>query len=234
LGDRTQFDGLVLLQSPFIVDINSLLNASVTWHTTNGDINYTIVDSMIYLLDYGYRIRLDSDKRYDIIVVIDDYTFGSLNFAMKKGLWCEYNPSSYMSKISYSSAGTLHKIDSKYLDVAGSVTSVNGKTGDVVINKTDIGLNNVDNTSDNDKPISSATRIALSQKQGVLISGTNIKSINNLSVLGSGNLNIDKTSVGLGNVDNTSDANKPISTATQAALDTKQNIMVIEVLGSDE
>jgi len=32
---------------------------------------------------------------------------------------------------------------------------------------------------------------------------------------------IDKSDVGLGNVDNTSDANKPISTATQNALDTK-------------
>lgn len=35
---------------------------------------------------------------------------------------------------------------------------------------------------------------------------------------------IDKTSVGLGNVDNTSDANKPVSTATQTALDGKINI----------
>ena len=32
-----------------------------------------------------------------------------------------------------------------------------------------------------------------------------------------------KTDVGLGNVDNTSDANKPISTATQTALDLKAN-----------
>lgn len=32
---------------------------------------------------------------------------------------------------------------------------------------------------------------------------------------------VDKTTVGLGNVDNTADIDKPISTATQAALDTK-------------
>jgi hypothetical protein len=32
---------------------------------------------------------------------------------------------------------------------------------------------------------------------------------------------LDKTAIGLGNVDNTSDANKPVSTATQTALDTK-------------
>ena len=34
---------------------------------------------------------------------------------------------------------------------------------------------------------------------------------------------VTKTQVGLGNVDNTSDANKPISTATQTALDLKAN-----------
>lgn len=35
---------------------------------------------------------------------------------------------------------------------------------------------------------------------------------------------LDKTAVGLGNVDNTSDVNKPISTATQTALDLKANL----------
>jgi hypothetical protein len=36
-----------------------------------------------------------------------------------------------------------------------------------------------------------------------------------------------KSDVGLGNVDNTSDANKPISTATQTALNAKQNLITI-------
>jgi hypothetical protein len=35
-----------------------------------------------------------------------------------------------------------------------------------------------------------------------------------------------KADVGLGNVDNTSDANKPVSTATQTALDTKTNKLI--------
>ena len=38
-----------------------------------------------------------------------------------------------------------------------------------------------------------------------------------------GNVNITKTNIGLGNVDNTSDADKPISTAAQAALNLKAN-----------
>lgn len=37
---------------------------------------------------------------------------------------------------------------------------------------------------------------------------------------------LNKTAVGLGNVDNTSDANKPVSTATQTALDAKTNKLI--------
>ena len=59
--------------------------------------------------------------------------------------------------------------------------------------------------------------------QPTLISGTNIKTIEGQSILGGGNINITNTDVGLGNVDNTSDLNKPISTATQTALNAKQN-----------
>ena len=59
--------------------------------------------------------------------------------------------------------------------------------------------------------------------QATLVSGTNIKTIEGQSLLGSGNIDLAKADVGLGNVDNTSDANKPISTATQTALNAKQN-----------
>ena len=63
----------------------------------------------------------------------------------------------------------------------------------------------------------------LSSKQDQLLSGTNIKTIEGQNILGPGNIEITKTDIGLASVDNTSDANKPISTATQAALNAKQN-----------
>lgn len=47
---------------------------------------------------------------------------------------------------------------------AAPVDSVAGKTGAVTLTKTDVGLGNVDNTSDAAKPISSATQAALNQK----------------------------------------------------------------------
>lgn len=83
----------------------------------------------------------------------------------------------------------------------------------------------------------------IDSKQDELISGTSIKTINGASVLGSGDLVVsgsdatklailnnlsDLNNAGtarinlvLGNVNNTSDINKPISTATQTALDLK-------------
>lgn len=51
---------------------------------------------------------------------------------------------------------------SVYVEISASeVNSVNGYTGIIVLDKADIGLDQVDNTSDVDKPISNATQLAL-------------------------------------------------------------------------
>lgn len=185
----------------------------------------------------------------------------------------------------------------------GAVDSVNGRTGDVVLTKADVELTNVDNTSDADKPISTATQAALDQKQNTLTAGAGvtiennvisaevglkIEVVNELPSVGQngiiylvpvasteeedaydqyvyvngnwesiGNTRVDlsgyvqktttiagidlsqniaasalkaalgltKSDVGLGNVDNTADTDKPVSTATQIALNTKQDTL---------
>jgi hypothetical protein len=76
-----------------------------------------------------------------------------------------------------------------------------------------VGLDQVDNTSDLNKPISTATQTALNLKAPLA----------NPSFTGTVS-GITKSMVGLGNADNTSDLNKPISTATQSALDLKAPI----------
>lgn len=62
-----------------------------------------------------------------------------------------------------------------------NTTTVNGHalSSNVTVTKSDIGLGNVDNTSDANKPISNATQAALNGKQNTLSAGTNIDITNN-------------------------------------------------------
>ena len=102
---------------------------------------------------------------------------------------------------------------------SGDVTSVNGRTGAVVLTKTDVNLSNVDNTSDLNKPISTSTQTALDLKQNTITAGTTSQYYRGDKTFQT----LDKTAVGLSNVNNTSDLNKPISTATQTALNGKED-----------
>jgi hypothetical protein len=88
------------------------------------------------------------------------------------------------------SASTTKKISIAQIKSESPVQSVAGKTGSVSLATGDVGLGNLDNTADADKPISSATQSALNGKQATLVSGTNIKTINGDSLLGSGNITI--------------------------------------------
>jgi hypothetical protein len=88
------------------------------------------------------------------------------------------------------------------------------------ITKSMVGLGNVDNTSDANKPVSTATQTALNGKENTITAGTTGQYFRGDKTFQT----LNKSAVGLGNVDNTSDANKPISTATQTALDLKVNI----------
>jgi hypothetical protein len=63
-----------------------------------------------------------------------------------------------------------------------SVVAAVGEFEDV-ISTVNTQLNNVDNTADLDKPISTATSIALDSKQATLVSGVNFSTVNGQSIL---------------------------------------------------
>jgi len=94
------------------------------------------------------------------------------------------------------------------------------------ITKSMVGLASVDNTADSAKPISTATQTALDAKLSSATAATTYASIASPTFTGTVG-GITKSMVGLGNVDNTSDTAKPISTATQTALDSKLNRTVL-------
>jgi hypothetical protein len=130
----------------------------------------------------------------------------------------------------------------------GGVTSVTGTAPVVSSGGTTPAISMPAATSLVNGYLSSADWTTFNNKQAALVSATNIKTINSTSLLGSGNIaveptitagttgqyyrgdktfqTLDKTAVGLANVDNTSDLNKPISTATQTALNAKQATLV--------
>ena len=107
------------------------------------------------------------------------------------------------------------------------------------ITKTMVGLGSVDNTTDASKPISTATQTALDLKLASATASTTYETIANVALKAplasptfTGTVSgVTATMVGLGSVDNTSDANKPVSTATQTALDLKVDESLFDAKG---
>lgn len=148
------------------------------------------------------------------------------------------------TKVTYDSKGLVTAgADATTADIADSTNKRYVTDAQLVVVGNTSGTNTGDNATN-----SQYSGLATS-KQDTLVSNTNIKTINSTSVLGSGNISVEpvitattsadyyrgdktfatlnKAAVGLGNVDNTSDANKPVSTATQTALDAKTNKLVV-------
>lgn len=82
------------------------------------------------------------------------------------------------------------------------------------VTKTQLGLDKVNNTSDADKPVSTAQAAAIKVVQDDLTSHKGNKANPH---------EVTKAQVGLSNVDNTADLDKPISNSTQASLDVITN-----------
>lgn len=149
-------------------------------------------------------------------------------------------------------------------DLTLGTTGTTAKAGNYVPTKADVGLSNVDNTADLNKPISTAVQTSLDTK--AMTSHTHVASnISDSTTTGrslvtavdaatarsaigagtsdltigitgstakAGNYAPTKEDVGLSNVNNTADINKPISTAVQTALDTKATTAVLATVAT--
>ena len=105
----------------------------------------------------------------------------------QQGDWCLRSDKSVGYVITGSDPSQLSNW--KAVTIPGSaVTAVNSQIGDVVLGKADVGLGNVDNTSDADKPISTAAQSVLDAKAdlvGGLITTSQIPAIAITEFLGS-------------------------------------------------
>lgn len=107
---------------------------------------------------------------------------------------------------------------------SGAITDAKVASG---ISASKVGLGNVNNTSDANKPISTASQTALDTKAST--AALALKAPIDSPTFTGTVAGISKSMVGLGNVDNTADASKPISTATQTALDLKATISALNL-----
>jgi hypothetical protein len=113
-------------------------------------------------------------------------------------------------------AGDLTGTADSPIVAAGAITDAKVASG---INPSKVGLGNVNNTTDALKPISNATQAALDLKAS--ITSLALKAPIDAPTFTGIVSGITKSMIGLANVDNTTDLLKPISNATQTALDLK-------------
>ena len=97
------------------------------------------------------------------------------------------------------------------------------------VTKNQVGLSKVDNTADKDKPVSTAQSTAISSAKNEVQSNldTHISDTSNPH-------NVTKAQVGLDQVDNTSDQDKPVSKATKIELDKKVDIVEGKGLSTED
>ena len=207
-GANTTNIGQIATNTSDIADINALIPNQAT--TSNqladqGFVNSSIATNTAYFI--GTFNSVAELEAYSGTLTNNDYAFVATTDSAGNTLYDRYkynadtqqwifeyelNNSSFTASqwASINSGATTANI----AKISTNETAINNHIANTSnphsVTKAQVGLGNVDNTSDLNKPISTATQTALNGKQATLVSGTNIKTINNQSLLGSGNIDI--------------------------------------------
>ena len=177
----------------------SFVNNKITDVSTYVSNNYLKKGEVPVLADYYTKQEVD-DKIRDVSTDVETYVYDNYYTIpeiddMIRDVSVDIDLSNYYTK---------QEIEAKIAQAGvSSVKSVNGQTGDVVLNYVDVSVYNqhledIDNLwevsdllNENYNQLNyqvSDVEISLRGKQDKLVSGTNIKTINGLSVLGEGNI----------------------------------------------
>lgn len=189
--------GLVPVQAD-ITDIQALIPAQASTSNQLADksfVNSSVATNTAYFIgtfnsvaeleaysgtltnnDYAFVVGTDSQgntvyNRYkynaDTQQWIFEYSLNNSSFTADQ--WAAINSSATAAKIA--------QIETNRQGLANHIADQNNPHA---VTKTQVGLGNVDNTTDLDKPISTATQAALNAKQNTLTAGNNITITNNV------------------------------------------------------
>lgn len=142
-------------------DANKAVNVTVTTGSDNGTVKVNGSDvavkglkSAAFTEATAYDAAGSAAEVQGNVDALTVVVNGKVDKVQGKGLSQNDFTNAYKTKLDGIEAGAQ----------VNTVTSVAGKTGVVTLQKSDVGLGNVDNTSDLNKPISTATQTALNGK----------------------------------------------------------------------
>lgn len=191
------------------IPLVNLLSVSNTQPGTLGYVDLPVVDQLGFIDTAGDAIT----GWY--------YTFESVYYSgdRKITLTRHIQPVTGDSEVDLDLVPTAGDVEPPIIHVVG-VTSVNGQTGDVVLDSNSVGAD-VEGSASN--ALLSANLYTDGEidtlEQSILASV--VTSVNGQT----GGINLTKSDLGLGSVDNTADVNKPVSNPQQLALDEKADLV---------
>lgn len=193
--------------------------------------------------DYGYKLSVDEQGRiylHDPADNVLSYIDTNIERIIKSGSYDATTqeivlvtddgseirvPVAGLVDVYYADDDTVSLIDRTFSlsptskqTLSNSITHIADKSNPHAVTKAQVGLGNVDNTRDTDKPVSTAQQAALDGKTDVATFQAHLADASNPH-------KVTKAQVGLSEVDNTSDEDKPVSTAQRALIDTKQDVI---------
>lgn len=156
---------------------------------------------------------------------IKDYNNPHKVTAAQLGVYTKDEINDKIADLNSTSNGTISDINKEIDDLQDELNlHIKDYSNPHKITKAQIGLDKVDNTTDLEKPISVAMQGALNTINIELSQKAEATDFTDHIIDNTNPHKVTKEQVGLSNVDNTSDMNKPISLATQIALDKKSDI----------
>lgn len=155
--------GITATYSNGVLTIADAVSNTINDHIANKSNPHGVTKAQVGL---GSVANLDQSKAIKSITR-SGTTFTATALDGTTTTFTQQDSSTTYSVATSSADGLMSAADKSKLDGIGAgsnVKSVNGKTGAVSLSKADVGLGNVDNTKDADKPISTAVQTALDAK----------------------------------------------------------------------